>query len=165
MRKNDAFSSERLHFRGISLEDTDCLVKWRSDPDVIRYYYDPTPITEQSHLRWYSQHYLGDEGRFDFIVTEKASGRKIGFVSIKDICRETRSGEISYSIAEKDFQKKGYAKEAILALMAYLQPDVTTIYAVVHHENTASIHTAEAAGFLLDDSSTPPFIRYKRENL
>lgn len=165
MCKEDTFESCNLQFHGIGEGDTECLVRWRSDPDVIRYFYDPTPVTRESHLYWYRNRYLIDDSRFDFIVSEKKSGRSIGFVSIKDICKEHRAGEISYTIAEKEFQRKGYAKEAILALMGYLRQDITTIYADIHQENIPSIRTVTALGFFLCNASIGPFVRYQIENL
>lgn len=165
MRKDDVFESDRLQFCGINEADADCLVRWRSNPEVIRYFYDPTPVTKESHLKWYWNRYLLDNSRFDFIVKEKESGVQIGFVSIKDICEEKCSGEISYTIAEKEFQRKGYAKEAIGALMTYLRKDITVVYADVHRENMPSIRTITSLGFEVKGTRGGPFVRYQRENL
>ena len=48
-----AFISERLSFRSITVEDTREIVKWRSDPDIIRYFKNPRPLTIEEHLKWY----------------------------------------------------------------------------------------------------------------
>lgn len=162
MKKDDVFFSERLFFRGIDESDTDCLVAWRSEPEIIQYFSNPTPLTKQSHIYWFNNNYLQDNERFDFIILEKASNRKIGFVGIKDIVWSEKTGEIMYTIAEKSCQKKGYATEAIAAILTYVKAQIFTVYAVIHTQNIASVHTITSAGFELDSCNNGTFLRYKK---
>ncbi len=162
MRKDDSFLSERLFFRGINEQDTDCLVRWRSDPRIIRYCNNPVPLVEQSHLYWYQEKYLKSSNRFDFIVIDRILNKKIGFMGIKDIDWESRQGEISYAIAEKNFLQKGYAKEAIWALLKYIQRDIKLAYAIIHQDNIASIKTVSSLGFILGGCVKAPFFRYEK---
>lgn len=166
MRKDDVFSSERLCFRGINESDTDCLVVWRSDPEVIRYFTNPTPLTRQSHIQWFQNDYMHNNSRFDFVITEKSSNAKIGTVGIKNILWPQKTGEIMYAVAEKRCRRQGYATEAISALLRYIQPDIVLPYAVIHVDNIASIRTITAVGFELDSGDKQQmFVRYRKENL
>ncbi|MDR2591024.1 MAG: GNAT family N-acetyltransferase [Oscillospiraceae bacterium] len=158
--KNDSFTSDRLTYTGITDDDTSILVKWRSDVDVIRFFKNNEPITVQSHTVWFNDFYLPDDTRYDFIITEKITNSKIGTVSIKDIDYSDHSCEISYMIAENDFQRKGFASEAVIAMMKKMNVEgITTFRAEIHINNTASIKMIEKLGFLFK-SQNGEFLQY-----
>ena len=94
-----AFISERLSFRSITVEDTQEIVKWISDPDIIRYFKNPMPLTTEEHLKWY-QNYLLQNCRYDFIIEDKLSFTKIGFLALLNIDKENSGCQISYTIGE-----------------------------------------------------------------
>jgi len=150
LKKNDSFESERLVFRGINEMDVDLLVRWRSDMDLIRFFRNPEPITLQSHTEWYSNMYLMNDSRFDFILCEKSSMQKIGTVGVSVIDKDKRSCEISYMIAERGFQRKGFAQEAVTTMIALMRENgFTKFYADIHQHNHASISMIEKLGFVL----------------
>ena len=166
MDKNSTFSSDRLCFRGISTADTAHLVAWRSNPQIIRYFRNQHPITRKDHERWYQTVYLWDSGRFDFIVIEKQAKKPIGTVGINHIDSRECSCEISYMIAEPAFQRKGYAVEAIVAMMnTAMREGLHTFFAEVHSQNTASRRTIEKLGYICYNVQYPLIIYCKRENL
>lgn len=165
MDKNRAFSSERLYFRGINETDTDRLVSWRSDFQVIRYFRNPVPITREDHERWYQTVYLQDFGRFDFIIIEKQSRRAIGTVGINHIDLKGHSCEISYMIAEPKFQREGYAVEAIAAMMdTAVKESIYHFFAEVHSQNIASQRTIEKLGYSRCGEQCPFITYYKQVN-
>ena len=161
MRKDHTFTSERLYFRGISEQDTDALVRWRSDPDVIRYFRNPTPVTREGHLKWLTGSYQNNPDRHDFIVIEKESESPIGTVGLN--MSDDGLCEVSYMIAEPGFQRRGYAVEAIRAVMDEAQKEgIHAFMAEIHRDNTASIRTIERLGFTLDRRQEP-FLFFVRE--
>lgn len=165
MHKGDVFESERLLFRGINESDAELLVKWRSDPEVIRYFRSPKPITIEEHLGWYKCSYCQNPDRFDFIVIEKESGQAIGTVGASHFCKESNTCEISYMIAEGAFRRRRYAVEAIGAIMSCLRRDgFFCFYAEVHCENDASIRTVKKLGFQFLEEQPPFCIYSKRED-
>lgn len=150
MCKDDTFESERLFYRGIMEEDADYLVKWRSDPELIQHFGDPKPVTTENHLAWYRQTYLGDTRRYDFLILDKQTGIPVGTVGIKDLEPAHARCEISYMIAERSYQRKGLAKEAITAMMRRMQKeDIYNFIAVIHEDNLASIRTVQRLGYKL----------------
>ena len=165
MDKSSTFLSERLCFRGINETDTDCLAAWRSDPQIIRYFRRPVPITREGHERWYQTVYLRDIKRFDFIVLERQIQRAIGTVGVNCIDRKERSCEISYMIAEPAFQRKGYAVEAIAAMMdTAMKEGICRFFAEVHSQNIASQRTIEKLGYNCCREQCPFITYYKQVN-
>lgn len=165
MDKNSTFSSERLYFRGIKETDTDRLVYWRSDLQVIRFFRNPVPITREDHERWYQTVYLQDFGRFDFIMIEKQSQQAIGTVGVNHMDLRERSCEISYMIAEPAFQRKGFAVEAIAAMMdTAMREGICCFFAKVHSQNIASQRTIEKLGYSRCGEQCPFITYYKQVN-
>ncbi len=84
-----------------------------------------------------------------YAVTQKTSGKVIGTVNVfDDASRAVATKELGYCIAP-DFQRKGYAFEALTALTNLLQADlrVELLVAGVLNENHASIALLEKLGF------------------
>lgn len=166
MDKNSTFLSERLCFRGINETDTDCLVIWRSDPQTIRYFRRPVPITKEDHERWYQTAYLQDFGRFDYIIIEKQSQKAIGTVGVNHVDLRARSCEISYMIVEPAFQRKGYAVEAIATVMDIAEQEGICLFFVeIHSENIASRRTIEKLGYTCLNEQQPFVTYYKQVNV
>ncbi len=162
MQKDHVFTSTRLTFRGINETDTELLVKWRSDETVIRYFRTSVPVTEAGHTKWYRESYISNPNRYDFIIFKKNSGQAMGTVGVNDLNRESGSCEISYMIAESAFQRKGYAVEAIRAMMdLMLTEDIRHFFAEIHSDNLASIRTIQKLGYELS-AQRPPFLIYHK---
>ena len=148
MNKNDCFQSERLRYAGITEKDAESIVKWRSDSEIISFFRIPVPTNLSSHLEWFHNSYLSNDKRFDFIITDKATGVKIGTVGINAIDYTERSCEISYMIAERDFRRKGLASEAVSAMIGKISEEgICTFFAEIHRENLASIYMIKKMGF------------------
>lgn len=154
MNKKECFKSGRLLYRGIDESDTEYIVKWRSDTGLIRFFVNNEPVTLQSHIDWYCNYYLRNNQRFDFIIIEKTSGQKIGTVGASRIDFQKGSCEISYMIAELDYRHKGYASEAVIAIMKRMREEkVHCFYAEIHKDNADSIGLVKRLGWLLDKHS------------
>jgi len=165
MNKDSTFSSEHLLFRGINETDTDSLVKWRSNPKVIRYFRQARPLTKADHEQWYRNKYCQDISRFDFVVIEKNERKAIGTVGVSCIDRKNQSCEISYMIAEPDHQRKGYAVEAISAMMKMMiKEEIYNFFAEIHAENIASRRTIEKLKYTCYREKSPFIIYYRQEN-
>jgi len=165
MDKNSTFSSERLYFRGINENDTGTLISWRSDPKMIRYFRRTKPITKEGHEQWYINVYSQAHDRFDFIVIEKKAKKAIGTVGVSHIDYKKSSCEISYMIADPDYQRKGYAVEAISTMMGMMmRENVFKFFAEVHEKNIASRRTIEKLNFIYCREKLPFIIYYRQEN-
>lgn len=142
--KNASFSSKRLEYRGIAIDDAEKIVSWRSDPDIYQHLFRGKELSLEEHLAWF-QRYLDDPTRVDFMILDE-EGHRIGTVSLTDI--EGNACEIGYLIGDKAKRGRGYAKEAILAVTEFaFDMGVESIYARILPQNEASKRTAIASGF------------------
>lgn len=130
--------------------DAELLVKWRSDPRVIRHFFNDRPITLKQHMDWFFNVYQKDGARTDFIIAEKESGKAAGVCGVKAV--DTDAPEISYAIGESGMLGKGLAKDAILTLLRFLKETYGAAQAValVVEGNDASAGLAEGLGFVMD---------------
>lgn len=155
-----SFASRCLRYQPIDIDAAGLLVKWRSDPQTIRYYRDPRPLTMEQHLKWYREKYLPDQTRYDWIVWLEE--KSIGTVSLSNIDFEEGSAEIGYMIGEPVFRGQGLSTEMITACMKFGKErlGLTMFTAEIHSENIASQKAIEKCGFSLR-SQTGEFRLYK----
>lgn len=162
IEKNMQFESSRLFFRGITRGDAENLVRWRSDEAIIRFFIHSKPITMEQHLSWFDR-YLNDQNRYDYIVSCKVNGAAIGVISLSELAN-AQGAELGYAISEPEYQRQGYAKEAILALMQFAtrQFGIQYFRAEIHKENIASIRTITSLGF--HPQGGDPFVLYQHKS-
>jgi len=143
--KNAVFESERLNFRGISANDAKNLVRWRSREDVYQHTPNPRPITLQEHNAWFIK-YMENNQSYRAIFTDKETGIDIGMVGGEN---ENGAFVISYYIGEPESRGKGFASEAIRALVKFIQDttNILTLHAYVQEDNKASIACLTKVGF------------------
>lgn len=147
MKIDTLFSSPRLVFRALQEEDAELMVKWRSNPKVYKYYKNPHPITLTEHKLWFNNR--DKSNRFDFIIINKEDRKPIGFLALSCPPKNISRYEISYTIGEVEFQHRGFAKEAVLALIEYSTTflNINRFSAVIHTDNTVSRKLVLSLGF------------------
>jgi RimJ/RimL family protein N-acetyltransferase len=145
--------TDRLHLRRSRPEDAEAISAYRSDPDVRRYQgwerTDPDGIRAQ--IEEMTARAPGQPGGWvQLSVEERESGRLVGDVGLSPADGEPGVIKVGYTIAP-EFQGRGYATEAVAALVAYaidtLGADVVRAYASA--ENVPSIKVAEKVGMRL----------------
>lgn len=153
--------SERLYLSEITEDDTDTIVRWRSDPTIFRYFLNPHQITVKEHLEWYQTKYVFDETRYDFIAKLLSTNEPIGIFGVKKINHDTI--EISY-LLDQSKQSCGYAKEAMQAVISFAKNhwDIQQMIAEIHRENSKSIRFAESLGLTLAQQNEPFLIFSKK---
>jgi RimJ/RimL family protein N-acetyltransferase len=155
MRADDAIirlETRRLEMRRSEPDDAEAISAYRSDPAVRRYQgwerTDPDGIRTQ--IDEMSGRAPGEPGWVQLSVRERESGRLVGDVGLSATSDEPGVIEIGYTI-DPAFQGRGYATEAVGALVAYaleeLGADVIRAYASA--KNLPSIRVAEKAGLKL----------------
>lgn len=140
------FVSSRLYFRGIRKEDSADIVRWRSDPEIYRYFFNPRPVSLESHLQWFDK-YIDDETRVDFIIKDRVGEKNIGVVGLQNLSDETV--DVAYMIGEKSERRKGFGAEAVKTMtrFAFENLPIKTIRSVVLNENAASRKLMEKVGY------------------
>ena len=145
--------TERLVLRRSVPEEAGAIAAYRSDPDVYRY--QGWDRTDEEGIRAAIEEMAGRApgepgGWVQLSVDERESGRLVGDIGLAPTEDEPGVIEIGYTIAPA-FQGRGYASEAVGALVAYafdaLGAHVVRAYA--SPENLPSIRVAEKAGLRL----------------
>lgn len=158
MERMYTIRSKRLVLHEIKTEDTQDIVKWRSDPQVYQYFKNPHALTVEEHLQWYEDNYLKHSDILHWMCF--VNGVPAGLCGIKRINRE--SAEISY-LLDKNFQHKGYAKEAVEAIIMWAREQwgLNVFLAEIHKDNIPSQLLVSSMGFI-NSQKTENFFIYKK---
>lgn len=153
--------TDRLRLYNIDDSDASDIVKWRSNPEVYKYFLTPKPITIEGHLNWYYNSYLKDINRIDWMAYDQADNR-IGVFGIKRNAEDMCMAEVSY-ILSPEWYGCGYATEAIEKIVCCYREiwSLKCVVAEIHEDNFLSRKFAERLGFKLD-SINEHFAIYKR---
>ncbi len=112
--------TERLLLRPMERGDADDMFDYARRGDTSRYLLwspHPSPAYTRSYLAMIGRFYRKGQF-FDWAVVEKASGRMIGTCGFTRLTEQHHVGEIGY-VLNPDFHKKGYATEAVRAVIEY----------------------------------------------
>jgi RimJ/RimL family protein N-acetyltransferase len=134
--------TERLVLRAVQEDDDGMLTRIWTDPDVRRYMGGSLP---QEVVRQRNRDLVGKPGKY--CVTLRATREPIGLLGIG---QDHRSGhlEVSYGLLPEHW-RRGYAQEAILALLAWAferLPDTDVIVANTRADNEPSRQLLQAVG-------------------
>jgi RimJ/RimL family protein N-acetyltransferase len=169
----DPIVTERLLLRRSKPEDAEAISRYRSDPDVNRQqgWERTDPEAVRADIEEMARRAPGEAGGWvQFSVEERKSGRLVGDVGLSQADAEPGVLKVGYTV-DPAFQGRGYATEAVGALLAYafgtLGADVIRAYASA--DNAASIRVAEHVGMRLierfehrDDDGLWFGVRYER---
>jgi aminoglycoside 6'-N-acetyltransferase len=149
----EPIATERLRLRRSAPEDAETIARYRSDPIVGRYqgWGQTDAATVRAQIEEMATRAPGEPGGWvQFTVEERESGRIVGDVGLSPADDEPGVIKIGYTI-DPAFQGRGYATEAVRALVAYaletLGAEIVRAYASAL--NTPSHHVAENAGLRL----------------
>jgi RimJ/RimL family protein N-acetyltransferase len=114
--------TERLRLRPFAETDLDALANILARPDVMRYLYDEPRTRDEvaaTLQQWLSMTRLEQQGDNLVLAIELVkSGTMIGSVNLIWLSQEHAQGEVGYTL-HPDYQGKGYATEAVRAMLAY----------------------------------------------
>jgi len=149
-RGTQKIHTERLLLRKIVPEDAQAVHAWMGDPEVCKYErWKPHPDAG------YSRGYIAEV--FDYRSEElywwgiELRGQLIGSVCIVNIDSNDRKAALGFCLARK-FWSKGYATEAVAAVLEFMFNDVGLNRIEASHSvnNKASGRVLEKAGLLLE---------------
>lgn len=140
----------RLRLRRFKTEDLTPFLAYRNDPEIARYQSWESCSLEEAVRFIEEQKSLpkGEPGKwFQFAIESKETGALIGDCAFKINEDDSRQAEIGFTLA-REFQKKGYAAEAIARVIEYgfAQLNLHRIIAVTDCENIASVSLLERLG-------------------
>ena len=139
---------ERVYLRSITYDDTDMIVRWRNQENVIRYFFYRGEFTRESHERWLKERVETGEV-VQLIVHLKENDRPVGCTYLRDIDRENRKAEYGVFLGEEDSRGMGIGKE-ILKLnidYAFREMKLHRLFARVREDNYPSLYSFLHCGF------------------
>jgi RimJ/RimL family protein N-acetyltransferase len=164
--------TDRLVLRRSRPEDAETISAYRSDPAVhSQQGWERTdPDGVRADIEEMATRTPGEPGGWVQFSLEDRDGRLVGDVGISPADGEPGVVKVGYTVAPA-FQGRGYATEAVGALVAYafdtLGADVVRAYASA--DNAPSIRVAEKVGLQLvdryehrDEDGTWQVVRYER---
>ena len=142
--------TERLRLRRSHPDDAVVISAYRSDPDVHRFQgWERTDVEAvRAEIAAMTERSPGSPGGWvQLTVEERGSGQLVGDIGLSTVDGEPGVVKVGYTI-DPTFQGRGYATEAVRALVVYafetLAADVVRMHASA--DNAASIRVAEKAG-------------------
>lgn len=130
--------------------DTENIIRWRNKERVRRNFIYQAPFTAGGHREWIRTQV--EPGHVvQFIIREKATGRDIGSVYLRDIDREQKCAEYGIFIGEDDATGKGYGTQAARLVLEYAfhTLQLQAVFLRVFAENGIARRSYEKAGFRL----------------
>ena len=144
-------NTSRLQIRNLKLSDLPHFHLYRSNPEVTRYQGFDVFTIEQSEnfIKEQQEKLFGNPGEWvQYGIENTSTGKLIGDCAIKLNEYDSRLGEIGITISPLE-QKKGYAKEAMSAILHFLfsLDNFHRVTETVDAENIASIQLLKSMGF------------------
>ncbi len=142
-------SPRNIRLRALEPSDLEVLYLWENDPEVWRVSGTLSPISRERLARFI------EEQSYDIYATRQmrliieAEGMMVGSIDIFDFDPQHCRFGIGILIYEESDRRKGYAKEAIEAIVEYGHNtlNLKQIWATIAVDNIASIALFESCGF------------------
>ena len=146
--------TERLILRPLSLQDTDAMYEYTSNPAVTTHlsWYAHTDIkTTRKFIENVLSRYENKLDEFVFGIELKSENKLIGVVRVFNVCFSNRRGEFS-SILNPNYQRKGYIGEAWQGLLKHCFETLglNRIQSYVTVDNIPSQRKNDKAGLTLE---------------
>jgi UDP-2,4-diacetamido-2,4,6-trideoxy-beta-L-altropyranose hydrolase len=134
-------------------DDAHLVRAWRNDADSVRFSMSGRPVSEAEHARWFATA-LTDPRRQLWIAEE--NGIPVGQVRV-DL--DGDSGVFSIAVAASA-RRRGVGQRMLRIALEEIERQhvVTTMTAVTHPDNLASIHAFERVGFRRRELSDEGFV-------
>lgn len=149
VRADFRVEGQQIYLRPITASDTDLVVGWRNQKDVVRNFIYRKPLTVQEHRSWLEQKVATGQVH-QFIVCMREDDTPIGSVYLQKFEEENRKAESGIFIGNTKIRGKGIGTEAVKLLVKYGFDTLGLhkIVARVLSYNTASIRLHEKAGYV-----------------
>ena len=140
-----------LNIRHLELSDLSDFHIYRSNPEVTKYQGFDVMTIEQAEkfIKDNSTKHFGNAGEWvQYGIENIATRQLIGDCAIKLDQYNTRIAQIGITISHLE-QKKGFAKEVLLGILAFLfdTKEIHRVVEIVNTENIASINLLKSTGF------------------
>ena len=143
------YQGDRITILPITIEDTDRVVCWRNNPEVLRNFIDQQTLTPEMHALWMEKKVQTGEV-FQFIIHDHHTQTDIGSVFIRDIDLQHLHGEYGIFIGENTARGLGLGTEAcrLICQFGFEELGLERIFLRVLASNSGAIRSYEKVGFV-----------------
>lgn len=149
INKELCIKGKQIYLRAITDEDTEQVVCWRNQKDVVQNFIYRKPLSAKEHIQWLRNKV--DTGLVhQFIICLNEDNRAIGSVYLQKFEEENRKAESGIFIGDTSVRGKGVGTEAVKLLVEYgfEMLGLHKIVARVLAFNKPSAKLHEKAGYL-----------------
>lgn len=142
------YENEKIRLRPMTEEDTSDIICWRNSEAVKKHFIYREPFTEAGHKAWI-ENMIKTGKTVQMMICEKASGRAVGSVYIRDIDPVHKKGEYGIFIGEEEARGQGIGTEAARLMIRYAFEELRLhkLFLRVFADNPRAIRSYEKAGF------------------
>ncbi|MFK8102807.1 MAG: GNAT family N-acetyltransferase [Saprospiraceae bacterium] len=143
--------TKRLHLRALQMSDLADFHQYRSNPVVTQYQgFDVMTLeAARQFITTNSTRTFGKAGEWvQYAIADLQTEQLLGDYAIQLDAQDVRIAQVGMTISHLH-QRKGYAKEALLRILAFLfeEQSVLRVVEIMDAENTAAIRSLESVGF------------------
>lgn len=139
---------EQIYMRPITEEDTELVVAWRNQSDVMKNFIYRKPLSVEEHQRWLREK-VGTGQVHQFIVCMMEDSRPIGSMYLQKFEEEHRRAESGAFIGDTSSRGRGVGTEALklLNMYGFKELGLHKISARILAYNKASLRFVEKTGY------------------
>ena len=140
---------ERVTIRPITNKDTDNIVLWRNNPQVLGNFIDRNRLTKEIHETWIHTKIEKDLVRQFIIVV---GNNDVGTIYLRDIDKENQKAEYGIFIGLDEYLGRGIGSEAgkLILDYAFLEMKLNKVFLRVLANNNRAIESYKKIGFVED---------------
>ena len=140
----------RIYLRALEPEDYKVSIQWRKDDEIWDMLGGTKYFVSEAYEKEWVLNTIHNSKDIKLAICLKDTNQYIGNAYLTDINYINRTANSHILIGEKDFWNKGYAKEALLDLLAFAfkERGLNRVSALVLEDNIASIRMLEKCGYI-----------------
>ena len=149
VREDLRIQGQQIYLRPITVQDTELVVGWRNQEQVVRNFIYRKPVTIDDHMSWI-ENKVATGHVHQFVVCLCDDDTPVGSVYLQKFEEENRKAESGVFLGNADIKGKGIGTEAVMLLVKY-GFDVLGLHKIVARVlayNSASIRLHEKAGYV-----------------
>lgn len=151
VQKDLRIKGSQIYLRPITIEDTDCVVRWRNDRKIVENFIYRKNISKEEHINWL--HNKVETGQvIQFIICDLQSDKPLGSIYLQNFNETSRQAEEGIFLGEDEAYGRGIGTEAAKLVLEYafstLKLHKLTARVLSYNQGSRKMH--EKAGYKLE---------------
>ena len=140
---------DKIKIRPIIKSDTQNILKWRNNPNVLKNFIYQKLLTKKEHLSWLETQ-VKNKKAYQFIIHINEDSKDIGSVYLRDVDLKNKKAEFGIFIGDDSARGKGIGTLATKKILefAFQKLKLNKIFLRVFAENLNAIASYKKSGFV-----------------